>query len=138
MQATFNGLNLQQCVKENLEDADTNGGEDAFMEVCNNLLPTKENLQKKKKRTVQDLFCPICWLAAETMGHFIQNCPSSTDVRAECNKNIQECPRTEDDLLCLLGKLMERVEDEELELRATIAKKDLASQKYGSHTLSIQ
>jgi hypothetical protein len=37
-------------VKENLEDADTNGGEDAFMEVCNNLLPTKENLLKKKKK----------------------------------------------------------------------------------------
>jgi hypothetical protein len=54
---------------------------------------------------------------------YIWNCPSSTDVWTECNKNIQKCPSTENDLLCLLGKLMERAEDEELELMATIARR---------------
>lgn len=70
----------------NLEDLRPGGGQNLFVEVCNNLLPTKENLFKMT--IVQDPLCLICELVAETIGHIIWSCSSSTDVWVDCNRKI--------------------------------------------------
>jgi len=46
--------------------------------ICNNLLPTKENLFKKN--IVQDPLCPFCRVDIETIGHILWSCPSSMAV----------------------------------------------------------
>jgi hypothetical protein len=46
--------------------------------ACNNLLPTKENLFKK--RVVKDPLCPICGVEVENICHMLWRCPSSCDV----------------------------------------------------------
>jgi hypothetical protein len=52
--------------------------------VSNNLLPTKENLYKRKM--VHDPLCPICRLKVEIVSHILWRCQSSMDIRKECSK----------------------------------------------------
>jgi ribonuclease HI len=46
--------------------------------ACRNLLPTKENLMRKK--VFDEPLCPICMLEAETTFHAIWDCSASRDV----------------------------------------------------------
>lgn len=46
--------------------------------ACQNLLPTKENLMRRK--VVNDPMCHICSLEVETTFHIIWGCPSAQDV----------------------------------------------------------
>jgi hypothetical protein len=51
----------------------------SFMwKACHNLLPTKENLFKRK--VIPDPSCPICGLEVETTSHILWECASSADV----------------------------------------------------------
>jgi hypothetical protein len=56
--------------------------------VGNNILPTKENLYKKK--ITQDPLCPICGLFSESVGHILWSCSSSVAVWQECSRRIQK------------------------------------------------
>jgi ribonuclease HI len=46
--------------------------------ACHNLLPTKENLVKRK--VISDPSCPICGLETETTSHILWECISASDV----------------------------------------------------------
>jgi hypothetical protein len=46
--------------------------------ACNNILPTKENLYKKK--IIDDPKCAICGGDIETLGHVIWSCTVARDV----------------------------------------------------------
>jgi hypothetical protein len=46
--------------------------------ACNNILPTKENLYKKK--IIDDPKCAICGGDIETLGHVIWSCAVPCDV----------------------------------------------------------
>jgi hypothetical protein len=46
--------------------------------ACQNLLPTRENLAKRK--IITDPSCPICGLEAESIEHILWECSSSSDV----------------------------------------------------------
>jgi hypothetical protein len=46
--------------------------------ACHDILPTRENLFRRKVLMKQD--CPLCELEAETTCHFLWSCPSTRDV----------------------------------------------------------
>jgi hypothetical protein len=46
--------------------------------ACKNILPTKENLMKKK--IIEESLCPICMLKVETTFHALWDCLASRDV----------------------------------------------------------
>ena len=56
--------------------------------VCNNILPTKENLFKKI--IVSDPTYAICDLGTKTIGHILWSCPSARDAWIGCNKRIHK------------------------------------------------
>jgi hypothetical protein len=72
---------------------------------------------------MQDPLYLIFGLVAGIIGYIIWSFPSSTDVWLECNRKIHKISSNEDDLLCLFGILMERVDEKELELMATITRR---------------
>lgn len=53
----------------------TNGVKNFMWRACKNLLPTKDNLLRK--RVIEDPFCPICNLEAETTLHALWDCTAS-------------------------------------------------------------
>lgn len=82
--------------------------------VCNNLLPTKENLCRKG--IVKDPMCHICCAWLETIGHILSKCNSATGVWMECNRKIEKLSLDVDDGIRLVGKWIELLGDDDLEL----------------------
>lgn len=89
-------------------------------QACNNILPTKENLFKRK--ITDDPLCPICWKKVETVGHVLWSCSNARDVWLECSTKIQKCTSDEDAFLNILEKLLGRLEEMEIEKVVCIAR----------------
>ncbi|XP_059441892.1 uncharacterized protein LOC132174217 [Corylus avellana] len=89
-------------------------------QACNNILPTKEMLYKRK--IVQEPSCPICGLTNETVGHILWNCPSAKDVWTECSPKISKCSSIEDDFSAIMAHLLERLDADQLQLMAAVAR----------------
>lgn len=77
--------------------------------VSLNLLPTKDNLYRKK--IAQDPLCPICLRERETTGHILWGCRSSQAVWQESSRKIQKISLAEDDGMALLQALHEKLEE---------------------------
>jgi hypothetical protein len=88
--------------------------------ACNNILPTKENLYKK--RITEDSLCPVCKSEIETVGHILWSCESSKDVWAECGRSIQKCHSAEEGFPDILEKLVDRLSEEEMQLAVGVAR----------------
>lgn len=88
-------------------------------QAYNNILPTKENLCKRK--TTSDLLCPIYGTEMETVGHILWSCPSARDVWMECSTKTHKFASDEDAFYNILDKLIRRLEDEEIELVVCVA-----------------
>jgi hypothetical protein len=56
--------------------------------MCNNLLPTKDNLFRKK--SIPDPTCPLCLREPETIFHCIWGCPAAVAVWQECRRPLQK------------------------------------------------
>jgi hypothetical protein len=56
----------------------SNVGKNFMWRACQSILPTKDNLVKRK--IIQDPLCPICGLEPETSFHILWDCPSARDV----------------------------------------------------------
>lgn len=56
--------------------------------MCNYILPTKDNLQKKE--VVQDSTCMLCEREVKTIIHVIWQCPAVQDVWGACHWNVQK------------------------------------------------
>lgn len=80
--------------------------------VCNNLLPTKENLFIKN--IVSDPFCPLCQMEEESAGHISWSCPSVMGVWQECSHRVQKLSIMEKDGYRLVQHLMEKLEEPEV------------------------
>jgi hypothetical protein len=80
--------------------------------VCNNLLPTKENLFIKN--IVPDPFCPLCQMEEESAGHILWRCPSAMGVWQECSRWVQKLSIMEKDGYKLVQHLMEKLEESEV------------------------
>jgi hypothetical protein len=89
--------------------------------ACNNLLPTQENLFKRKVSS--DPLCPICGVEVETISHILWSCPSSSDVWGACSKKIQKCSIAAMDFTQMLGQLLVKMEKEDIEFLATVARR---------------
>jgi hypothetical protein len=57
--------------------------------ACNDLLPTKTNLFKRK--VVEDTKCPCCTLEEETTYHVLWSCPAARDVWGSHLSAFQKC-----------------------------------------------
>lgn len=89
--------------------------------MCNNSLPTKENLYAKK--IVPDPLCPLCGTVTEFTGHILWGCVSSVDVWMECNRVIQKLSIAEEDGLLLFEHLMDKLDDNDLAVVSCVAQR---------------
>jgi hypothetical protein len=78
-------------------------------QAYNNVLPTKENLFKRK--ITDDPLCPVCLMEVETIGHALWSCTTACNVWMEMSAKTHKSISKEDDfshiLLCLLDRLEE-------------------------------
>jgi hypothetical protein len=77
-------------------------------QACNNVLPTKENLFKRK--ITDDPRCPVCLLEEEMVGHALWSCTVARDVWLELNAKIQKSISEEDEFNFILQRLLDRLE----------------------------
>ena len=66
----------------------TNAEKNFMWRACHNLLPTKDNLLRRK--VVTDPLCPICCRDAETVFHILWDCPSARDVWGASSRVLQK------------------------------------------------
>ncbi|XP_062152877.1 uncharacterized protein LOC133861169 [Alnus glutinosa] len=89
--------------------------------ACNEILPTKVNLCRH--RVVEDRFCPMCGLEAETTVYAIWNCSAAQAVWTECPARVQKCSVREGGFLACFGFLSSRLLKEELEMLVMVAQR---------------
>jgi len=80
--------------------------------VCNNALPTKENLYRRK--ITKDPLCPVCESKAETIWHVLWECRASMGVWQESNKRIHKLILEESDGLGLVSQFITKLDHESL------------------------
>jgi hypothetical protein len=84
--------------------------------ACNNLLPTKENLFKKR---LLKTLCMICSVEVENTCYILWRC----HVQGNSNSKIQKYSTGGEDFQQITCELLEKLENEEFELIATIARR---------------
>jgi ribonuclease HI len=89
--------------------------------ACNDILPTKENLWKKK--IIKDPTCLICGREVESVFHILWQCPSSMDVWSGGCLRIQKCSFTGPDFLEVMEGLLNKCTGEELEIFSCIVRR---------------
>ncbi|GLT71410.1 hypothetical protein SLA2020_434310 [Shorea laevis] len=92
-----------------------------FWRVCNNALPTRENLCEKK--IILDPSCPICGLVPESIVHVLWSCPAATTVWMECTRKVQKLSFSVFDGFSLTESLMSLPDDADLEVVLFIARR---------------
>lgn len=60
-----------------------------FWRTSHNLLPTKDNLLKRK--VVDEPMCPICEKEPETVFHALRGCPAAMDIWGCSERTFQKC-----------------------------------------------
>jgi hypothetical protein len=88
--------------------------------ACNNNLPTKENLYKR--RITEDSLCPLCKTTTETIGHIIWSCESSKDIWVECCRSLQKCSSDEEGFPDIIEKLASKLSEDEMQLAVRVAR----------------
>ncbi|XP_042990763.1 uncharacterized protein LOC122317788 [Carya illinoinensis] len=78
--------------------------------ACNNNLPTKQNLFRK--RIVEELDCPICLHEVESIEHDIWECESLRDVWGLCSMKVQKRSLQNQSFRELVFDLLEEMDDE--------------------------
>ncbi|XP_059437059.1 uncharacterized protein LOC132170184 [Corylus avellana] len=87
--------------------------------ACHNMLPTKSNLCKKK--VLDSPSCPICHLEEESTEHILWYCPSASDVWSCGPITVQKSICGNGHFIHLFEDLIDRYEQQELELFAVRA-----------------
>jgi len=77
--------------------------------ACNNILPTKENLLRRK--IVTDPFCPLCGREVETSGHVLWSCVAARAVWSESPRAIQKCAVEANEFSSIFSHLCDRLEE---------------------------
>jgi hypothetical protein len=89
--------------------------------ACNEILPTKNNLYKRK--VVTDQLFPMCGSEAESVGHALWSCGSAQAVWGSCSGPIQKCSVGAEEFFGVFAALCDKLEDKDLERFATVAHK---------------
>jgi hypothetical protein len=64
-----------------------NAAKNFFWRACQNILPTKDNLLRKK--VVNEPYCLICEMEPETVLHALWGCPAVADIWGNCKRIFQ-------------------------------------------------
>ena len=91
-----------------------------FWRACKNILPTKDNL-KKRKVLVEDS-CNFCLGAIETAQLILWECPSSQDVWSVSDRQIQKRTTGGGSFIEMVVEMMEFLNREEMESFVMTAK----------------
>jgi hypothetical protein len=90
-------------------------------QACNDLLPTRENLCKK--RVTDDGKCHVCLVEDETTCHVLWKCPATRDVWGGDSSLFQKCAWEGCKFMHLFEYCSHRFNREVLVLMAVIARK---------------
>jgi hypothetical protein len=88
--------------------------------MCNNILPTKVNLQRK--HVVQDSICPICYSSPEDLWHTLWSCPAAVAVWQKGTRHLQKMGLTESDGNGVFHQWRSRLDEEGLLLSLAVAR----------------
>lgn len=89
--------------------------------ACNDILPTKEKLCKRK--VVEDHICQLCGQETESCYHALWSCVAARAVWSECPNRINKCNFSAGDFLTLFGMLSKRFDVEEMEIIAVVVQR---------------
>jgi ribonuclease HI len=89
--------------------------------ACNNILPTKDNLFKR--RVVDHTTCLICERDEETVLHALWACPGAQDAWGCGSAKLQKLSTNQLSFLNLIEELMDRCDSEEIELGVVLTRK---------------
>jgi hypothetical protein len=89
--------------------------------ACNDLLPTKCNLLKRKM--VKESMCPCCCREEETVVHVLWSCPAAQDVWGSGSTIFQKCAFHGDRIMQFMEFCLDRLKLEDLNLMAVIARR---------------
>jgi ribonuclease HI len=84
-----------------------------FWRACQNILPTRENLCRRK--VITDPSCPVCGLEEETICHVLWQCPAARDVWSGGCIKVQKCNFEDSDFLRVAEGILEKCELEEFQ-----------------------
>ncbi|XP_059436284.1 uncharacterized protein LOC132169234 [Corylus avellana] len=89
--------------------------------ACSNILPTKDNLLKRK--IVKEDGCIFCCRDTESVVHILWECPSATDVWSVSCRSLQKSHDYFDSFMDVFAGLVERSSIHDLNLFALTAKR---------------
>jgi hypothetical protein len=98
-----------------------NAGKNFMWHACHNLLPTMDNLVRRK--IVDDPKCPVCGLEAETIFHILWACQSSMDVWSVGLWLFQKFVSAASDFLLLAEDIFQKSEGNEFAIFVETARK---------------
>jgi hypothetical protein len=87
---------------------------------CQNLLPTRDNLYKRK--VIQDPSCPCRSLEVETVIHSLWSCPAAEDVWGDHFSCFQKCSSLQISFMHLLDYCFRNYDKENVELLLVVAR----------------
>jgi hypothetical protein len=88
--------------------------------ACQNLLPTRDNLYKRK--VIQDPICPCCGLEVETVIYSLWSCPTAKDVWGDNLSCFQKCSSSQISFLLFLDFCFRIYDKEKVELLLVVAR----------------
>ncbi|XP_059450979.1 uncharacterized protein LOC132181760 [Corylus avellana] len=99
----------------------TNGEKNFMWRASHNLLPTRDNLLRRK--VVPDPMCPICNNEAETVYHIMWDCPFVRDVWGASHRFLQKFSDDGPDLLHVAKEILRKYGQDLLSTFIRIARK---------------
>lgn len=97
-----------------------NSNKNFMWRACHNILPTRENLLRRK--IITDSRCPICGIEVETANHILWSCPLASDVWSARERFFHKNNYLDGDFLQLVEKIYEKGGREMLNVFARQAK----------------
>ncbi|XP_042958006.1 uncharacterized protein LOC122293492 [Carya illinoinensis] len=89
--------------------------------AANNLLPTKENLYKRK--VIEEKSCLMCEVEEETIMHVLWECPAANNLWGNDESCVKKWARSESNFMSLWEKLMDRLHKNQLEEMTVLLRK---------------
>jgi ribonuclease HI len=83
-----------------------NAAKNFFWRACQNILPTKDNLLRKK--VVKEPYCPICEKEPETVLHALWACPAAADIWGNCKRIFQKCHTEGESLMKIVEEILHK------------------------------
>lgn len=86
--------------------------------ACSNILPTKDNLMKRKIRV--EPLCEFCNQQTESVFHILWECPFARNVWALANSRIKKCSNTAADFFLLYRYMVDKLNVQKFEVWSVI------------------